>query len=206
MTDPYLEHAPTGDGAPAPPATAAPLLERASAALASIPCPPASAEATVPDVHPRALAPRVRLAWRLDFVLNAALASAGLAVLAWFVAPGPPVLRTALAAAAPWLLAVPLAIRLPARRYAAWRYRLATDALRLDRGVMFRTESVVPYTRIQHVDTEQGPLERLLGLARVTVHTASGTSSSLTIPGLTPADAEALREALASRAGMVEPL
>jgi membrane protein YdbS with pleckstrin-like domain len=83
---------------------------------------------------------------------------------------------------------------------------VTTDALRLDRGVMFRQESVVPYTRIQHVDTEQGPIERALGLSRVTVHTASGTSSSLTIPGLAPADAEALRERLAQLAGAVEPL
>jgi membrane protein YdbS with pleckstrin-like domain len=159
-----------------------------------------------PDDRPRALEPRVRTAWRLDFAINALVASTGFGVLAWFVLPGPPLLRTALAVVAPWVLAVPLAIRLPARRYAAWRYRLAADALRLDRGVMFRTESVVPYTRIQHVDTEQGPIERLLGLSRVIVHTASGTSSTLTIPGLTPADAEALREQLATRAGMVEPL
>jgi len=99
-----------------------------------------------------------------------------------------------------------VAMRIPGRRYAAWRYRVTPDALRLDRGVMFRVESVVPYTRIQHVDTEQGPLERMLGLSHVTVHTASGSGSSLTIPGLTPEDGHALREHLAMLAGVVEPL
>jgi membrane protein YdbS with pleckstrin-like domain len=155
---------------------------------------------------PRALAPRVRTAWRLDFAVNALIVSVGLGVLAWFVGPGTQWVRVAVAVAAPWCLAVPAAIRLPDRRYHAWRYQLTPDALRLERGVMFRTESVVPYTRIQHVDTAQGPVERLLGLTRVTVHTASGTSSSLTIPGLTPDDADRLREQLATRAGMVEPL
>jgi membrane protein YdbS with pleckstrin-like domain len=163
-------------------------------------------ETETPPDEPRALAPRVRTWWRIGILLNALVPSAVLGAASWFaVMRGD--WRYALGAAlAPWLVAAVVAVRVPGRRYAAWRYRVTTDALRLDRGVMFRQESVVPYTRIQHVDTEQGPIERALGLSRVTVHTASGTSSSLTIPGLAPADAEALRERLAQLAGAVEPL
>jgi membrane protein YdbS with pleckstrin-like domain len=159
-----------------------------------------------PDDAPRALAPRVQAWWRVGLLGQAIVPSLALGLLAWFVLFDADWRWTAVAALAPWLVATIAAVRLPARRYAAWRYRVTADALRLDRGVMFRSESVVPYTRIQHVDTEQGPLERALGLSRVTVHTASGTSSSLTIPGLRPADAEALREQLATLAGVVEPL
>lgn len=163
------------------------------------------ADALVGDT-PLALAPRVRTLWRISMLAQALLPSALLGVGAWVVSPTHD-LRLAIGVALiPWVIAGILAARLPARRYAAWRYRVTDDALRLDRGVMVRVESVVPYTRIQHVDTEQGPIERLLGLMRVTVHTASGSGASLTIPGLLPADAGALRERLALLAGVVEPL
>ena len=162
---------------------------------------PADAE----DV-PRALAPRVQTLWRVSILLQALLPSLLLGVGTWIVWRRTHLEYVSLAAAAPWLLASVLAVRLPARRYGAWRYRLAPDALRLDRGVMFRVETVVPYTRIQHVDTEQGPVERWLGLTRVVVHTASGSGDSLSIPGLLPADAALLRERLARLAGTVEPL
>ena len=158
------------------------------------------------DDTPRALAPRVRTLWRLGMLGQAILPSALLGVGAWVVSPTHD-LRLAIGVALiPWVIAGILSARLPGRRYTAWRYRVTDDALRLDRGVMVRVESVVPYTRIQHVDTEQGPIERALGLTRVIVHTASGSGSTLSIPGLTPADASALRERLAALAGVVEPL
>lgn len=184
---------------------------------------PADVHETLPDgdVHmaeadtdpgaSRTLAPAVQKLWRISLLLQAIVPSLVLGGVAWLVtrdheALGARIGIIAGSALAPWLLAAFFAMRLPPRRYGAWRYQLGADALRLERGVMFRSESVVPYTRIQHVDTNQGPIERSLGLASVTVHTASGSSSSLTIPGLLPSDAEALREQLAQLAGMVEPL
>ncbi len=158
------------------------------------------------DNQPRALAPRVVWSWRISMMTQAMFPSLLLGVGVWLIWRLEHVWWLVGAVAAPWLLAAVLAYRLPPRRYAVWRYQITDDALRLDRGVMVRVESVVPYTRIQHVDTEQGPIERALGLTRVIVHTASGTGSTLSIPGLTPADAAALRERLAALAGVVEPL
>lgn len=212
MTDPespLAEAAPLVEGAPDrpdDPASVGPLPGDDPSAE------PLSAEARstgAPDsvlVGPQALAPAVQTQWRIGLLLRALVPSLLLGAATWFLLRPGDRWWTAAAALAPWGLTAFLAWRLPPRRYASWRYELGPDALRLGRGVMFRSESVVPYTRIQHVDTEQGPFERTLGIARVTVHTASVSSQRLTIPGLVPADAERLRERLALLAGMVEPL
>lgn len=155
---------------------------------------------------PRTLEPRVRTLWRIGIMLQAIFPSLVLGVIAAVIWRYDLPWLVAVLAVLPWIIAAIVAVRVPGRRFAAWRYIVAEDALRLERGVLVRVESVVPYTRIQHVDTEQGPIERALGLTRVIVHTASGSGSTLTIPGLAVADAAALREQLALLAGVVEPL
>ena len=54
--------------------------------------------------------------------------------------------------------------------------------------------------RVQNVDVSQGPLERWLGLKKLTIRTASA-STDATIPGLDDADAEQLRIRILERAG-----
>jgi uncharacterized protein len=91
---------------------------------------------------------------------------------------------------------IPLAAALPVLRYRRWRFALRTQDLWIRRGVLWLNTSVIPYTRLQFVDTTQGPLDRLFGLAQLIVHTAApGTSGRL--PGLSAAEAESLRERLA---------
>jgi len=154
----------------------------------------------------RTLEPAIIRLWRLLWVLE----GTGLALLAGGIASRmgstPRWGLVALVATVPLLGAVGLAFRLPPRRHAAWRFRLAEEALLVHRGVLLRVESVIPYSRIQHVDYTQGPVARGLGLATVVVRTASADHGAVRIPGLRPDDALALREALAQRAGMVEPL
>ena len=82
------------------------------------------------------------------------------------------------------------------RRYGVWRFELRDDDLYIKRGVFTRTTTVVPFVRVQHVDSRRSPLERALGLATVVVYTAGSRSSDVAIPGLTPTRAEALQESL----------
>ncbi len=89
-----------------------------------------------------------------------------------------------------------LALWLPNLAWERWAYALREHDLLIARGVWVRAVTAIPVSRIQHVDTRQGPLEQLLGLARVTVHTASGLGGDGVIPGLTRSDAEALRDEL----------
>lgn len=81
-------------------------------------------------------------------------------------------------------------------RYRVWRYEVREDALYLERGVVTRVRTVVPFVRIQHVDSSRGPLERLIGLASTVVYTAGSRGADVTVPGLTPTGADDLRERL----------
>ena len=91
-------------------------------------------------------------------------------------------------------LAVLLILLLPQRRFEARGYDMAADRLRVVGGLMFRHDTVVPFGRVQHLDVEQGPLERAFGIARLILHTAGTHNSSVTVPGLGHDDAIAMRE------------
>ncbi|WP_226006487.1 PH domain-containing protein [Natrinema salinisoli] len=82
------------------------------------------------------------------------------------------------------------------RRYGVWRFELRDDDLYIERGVFTRVKTVVPYVRVQHVDSRRSPLERTTGLATVVIYTAGSRSSDVSIPGLTPTRAEDLQESL----------
>lgn len=83
------------------------------------------------------------------------------------------------------------------RRFAAWGYLERDDDLLVRRGVLFRRLSVVPYGRMQYVDVTAGPLDRRVGLATVTMHTAAAASDA-SVPGLRAGEAERLRDRLAA--------
>lgn len=148
-------------------------------------------------LHPRA----VQL-WRLQGLLRFAVfwvpVSTGLGVaLGLALSPTPGVVVGLLLAGFQGLLA----LIWPAFEYDRFRYTLREADLLVQRGVLFRTWTSVPYARIQHVDTRQGPLERTLGLSRVLVFTASGVGADASVPGLDEAQAAELRDLLARRGG-----
>lgn len=88
----------------------------------------------------------------------------------------------------------------PSVAYRHWRYRLAPDALELERGVVTRRRSIVPYGRVQQVDLTRGPIDRSLGLTGARLLTASSSTDGA-VPGLSPEDAEAFRRLVLQRAG-----
>jgi len=58
----------------------------------------------------------------------------------------------------------------------------------------------VPYVRVQHIDTNRGPLERFLGLASLRVYTAGSQGADMRIPGLSRERAEEMQEDLKKKA------
>jgi uncharacterized protein len=97
------------------------------------------------------------------------------------------------------LLAILLALMVPRVRYRRWRYGIRERDLFLSKGALFQSKTLIPFDRIQFVESRQGPIDRLFGLWQVIVYTAAGRSAR--IPGLRSAEANFLREELSKVAG-----
>ncbi|WP_284123792.1 PH domain-containing protein [Parerythrobacter aestuarii] len=92
------------------------------------------------------------------------------------------------------IVALLLVWRMPHRRFIARGYSINDDRLRVVRGLLFRSDTVVPFGRVQHIDVDRGPLERYFGLATLTLHTAGSHNASVHLPGLAHDTALAMRE------------
>ncbi|WP_254767981.1 PH domain-containing protein [Salinilacihabitans rarus] len=146
------------------------------------------------------LNPRVRAVWVVSALVRAAV-FAGIVVGGTFALYVADIVATSrslvLGGAVALVLVLGVARVLVAwLRYGIWRFELREDALYIERGVFTRVKTVVPYVRVQHVDSRRSPIERPIGLATLVVYTAGSRSADVAIPGLTPARAEALREEL----------
>ena len=89
------------------------------------------------------------------------------------------------------LLAVTL---VPNRRYRRLRYALHPKLLQVVRGWLFHIDTIVPLVRVQHIDVTRGPLDKAFGTATLVVHTAGTHNSIVTLPGLAPERASAIRD------------
>ena len=86
----------------------------------------------------------------------------------------------------------------PMRRYRHKGFALAEDRLRVVKGWLFHRDTVVPFGRVQHIDVIRGPVERMLGLSTLVLHTAGSHNSSVALPGLLDSDAQPMREVIRS--------
>lgn len=145
------------------------------------------------------LDPRVRYQWALGAVIGAGIAGALAAVVGLFLFDDPVTYG-----GGTFLSLVAVGLAFAVLRYRVWRYEVRTDSLFLERGVVTRVRTVVPYVRIQHVDVSRGPVERTLGLASVVVYTAGSRGADVTIPGVPPERADDLQTRLKQLAIVAE--
>ena len=94
------------------------------------------------------------------------------------------------------LILLLVVIMLPHRRYAVRGYALSEDRLRVVRGMMFHSDTVVPFGRVQHIDVDRGPIERYYGLATLQLYTAGSHGDVISLPGLAHQDALDMRETI----------
>lgn len=136
------------------------------------------------------LHPRVQFVWVLRATIVAGVLGAALFV--GHLVIGLPIWVAPVAAGVVGLVGFPI-VRL---RYRKWGYEMRDDSLYLERGVFTEVRTVIPYVRIQHVDSRRNPVERSVGLASTVVYTAGSRGSDVRIPGLTDGGAKDLRERL----------
>lgn len=169
--------------------------------LAAVPSPDADQLVMPPPIEQR-LDPRVITQWRLQRLVGLALFGLPMAVAVGvgvnMVAPS---WLGVLAGAMVLTWRLVMAMLWPALMYRYFRYCVRDHDLLVRSGVLFRRWTSVPHNRIQHVDTRQGPMERLLGLQRLAVFTAAGMTADGSIPGLAEEEAERLRDELSRRGG-----
>lgn len=79
-----------------------------------------------------------------------------------------------------------------------YRYALTPERLLVNSGIVFRQERAIPYQRIQTVDLEEAPLDRIFGVAQMKIETAAGGTgeSEVQLRAVKRDEAEALRESL----------
>jgi len=100
--------------------------------------------------------------------------------------------------AAATFVAFPVTLVVLYFRYHTMRYEFSNEGIRMSWGLLFRNEVVLNYARIQDIHLRSNAVERALGLARIEIQTASGSSSSvMTLEGLV--DHDRMRDFLYSR-------
>lgn len=124
------------------------------------------------------LDPKAKTVWRISNILWAAPLLAAGAFASWFTRSivEAPFLVWVLPALAALLLAALSVFVVPSLSWRRWRYEIRSDEVDLQRGIFWITRTLVPLARIQHVDTQNGPLQRRYGLATVVFYTAAGAN------------------------------
>ena len=97
----------------------------------------------------------------------------------------------------PWLAAAFALVRVlvvPTLRARRWRWRVDDDELDLRRGAVVEVRTIIPVSRIQHVDLRRDAVDRLFGVCKLVVHTAAGATE---IPVLEDGVAAHVRDRIA---------
>lgn len=119
--------------------------------------------------------PKAKLLWALENAIGVLVLCAGLVV--WVGLDAQHRGWQALAGLAVLVLAVLGVVVVPLWRFAVHRWEVTDEAVYTRVGWLDQESRVAPISRVQTVDTERGPLERILGLATVTVTTASSAGA-----------------------------
>lgn len=92
---------------------------------------------------------------------------------------------------------------LPQIDYRNWYYEIREDEVDTLHGIWMKERRIVPMSRIQHVNVNQGPVQRRYGLATVEYSTAAGVSQ---IPQLDIEKAAEVRDQIAALAKVHDDL
>ncbi|MBD8497850.1 PH domain-containing protein [Paenibacillus arenosi] len=89
----------------------------------------------------------------------------------------------------------------PRLEYQYFSFVVHEEEMEIKQGVWFRSHVLIPMTKVQHVETETGPLLRKFGLASTMIVTAAGTHK---ISGLLQKEADDLKSYIGTLARVVD--
>ncbi len=153
---------------------------------------PSTSETPPLPKAPQRLDSRAKTLWRVSLIISAVIA---FPVLAGIVSLAFSDTLLVILVSIVALMTIGTIILLPELRWRRWRYQVHAHEIELHHGLVWRTCTVVPLTRVQHVDVRQGPLERGFGLSAVVFHTAAEEHK---IPALDKNEANSVRNQIAT--------
>jgi len=91
--------------------------------------------------------------------------------------------------------------------YNNWKFELSQNELKIERGIIWKKYSAIPYERIQNIDIHRGILARMMGFSTLDIQTAGyhysgnngGAFSEGHIPAVAVKKAEEIRNFLISK-------
>ena len=115
------------------------------------------------------------LAWALGAAIPWLVVACGQVL--WFVLAGRTVWLHVAVAAATAVGVLLSVVVMPIWRYRVHRWEISAQAVYTRTGWLVQERRIAPISRVQTVDTYRGPVDRLFGLANVTVTTASSAGA-----------------------------
>jgi membrane protein YdbS with pleckstrin-like domain len=123
-----------------------------------------------------------------------------------FINPDEIVTRIAAAVAAITVLSfVWCSLFLAPRRFIRIRYCMRELDVNYQSGYLFWKSVSVSINRVQHIEVNQGPIQRRLGIAVLSIYTAGTMGSDMKIPGLAVEDANTIKSRLLNAINSEEP-
>ncbi len=146
-------------------------------------------------LHPNYLAMERRTSWILFWILLGIMVPVN-AILYWslgrtWILFGCVMGTWILAGALLWLIE----IYLP-RSHDAAGWMLSDRGIEIRKGVWWQHVIVIPKSRIQHTDLQQGPVLRAYGLAKLAIFTAGTENAEVELEGLSLETAQHIRDRL----------
>lgn len=148
------------------------------------------------------ISPKGLKVWRLYGVIHSTvilLISIGVGILNWWLEG--PLWVLFICILVPLLYTYVFVYLFPKLRWLRWRYEVREQEIELQHGLFIVRRVLVPMVRVQHVDTQQGPILRKYDLASITISTAA---TNHTIPALITNEADELRSRISTLARVAE--
>lgn len=154
----------------------------------------------LPESLPRAeevrltpLAPDYRKVLRLEWAIVMLLFLAAIVLPVVFIPPLQKLTVIAIAGGV-WLLLAAGWFAIMEKSFVKKGYAIRDKDVIYRSGWLIQVTHTCPFNRIQHSTVTMGPLERQYGLARLVLYTAGSNAADMSIPGLTDAAAQSLKE------------